>query len=106
MIRFSDWRFDSGFLFITSYGVSTESLFVELASIPNGISTSITEPLAVYLINNVTTVCIRGGGKYTDNEAKELLKKYLVVDNHISTTGIDVKNKLGYNKVTNTYPVN
>lgn len=106
MIRFSDWRFDSGPLFITSYGISTESLFVELASIPNGISTSITEPLAVYLISNVTTLCIRGGGKYTDNEAKELLKEYLVVDKPTSTSGTDIKNKLGYDRVTNTYPVN
>lgn len=105
MIKFSDWRFDSGFLFVTAYGISTESLFVELASLPNDVSTSIAEPLAVYLTKNVTTVCIRGGGKYTGSEAKELLKEYLIVNKPTVKPGLDIKDKLGYDRATDTYPI-
>lgn len=75
---FNDWRYETGYLYVTKYGFENHHLFVELSTQPNQVTYRIQSSSRLkQLIRNVNILCIKGGGRYLNTNAQMLLSQYL-----------------------------
>lgn len=79
--KFENWTQENGFLYISKYGLTIKNeIFIELTTIKNSALNLKSDQFISNLINKVNILCIKSGGKHTNENAIQLLNSY-----HIKT---------------------
>lgn len=77
LAELDDWQHTDGSLFVSKYGMDGNKLFVEVSNVQGQAIAFNSRDLPRFLARNVDTLCIRGGGRYVDKDAKIMMLTYL-----------------------------
>ena len=79
--KFEDWTSETGYLYISKYGITPEKkIFVELSRYESSAKNFKSLKSIENLIDKVNILCIVSGGRLLDNDAKDIMKSYLICE--------------------------
>lgn len=79
LATFQDWQNEDGFLYISKFGLDANNkVFIEVTTQKATAYRFTKKDMIKGIMSKVDILCVRSGGRYLDQQAKDLLNTYMI----------------------------